>query len=50
MGLTVAYAALEKALAARRARGEKIVANDGFTPERRFCLSWAEIWREVQRP
>jgi putative endopeptidase len=49
-GLTVAYAALEKALAARRARGEKIAAIDGFTPEQRFFLSWAEIWREVQRP
>jgi putative endopeptidase len=49
-GLTVAYAALEKALAARRARGEKIAAIDGFTPEQRFFLSWAQIWREVQRP
>ena len=49
-GLTVAYAALEKALAARRARGEQIPAIDGFTPEQRFFLSWAQIWREVQRP
>jgi putative endopeptidase len=49
-GLTVAYAALEKALAARRARGEKIAAIDGFTPEQRFFLSWAQIWREIQRP
>jgi putative endopeptidase len=49
-GLTVAYAALEKALAARRARGEKIVPIDGFTPEQRFFLSWAQIWREIQRP
>jgi putative endopeptidase len=49
-GLTVAYAALEKALAARRARGETIAAIDGFTPEQRFFLSWAQIWREIQRP
>jgi putative endopeptidase len=49
-GLTVAYAALEKALAAKRARGEPIAAIDGFTPEQRFFLSWAQIWREVQRP
>ena len=49
-GLTVAFAALEKALAARRARGEPITAIDGFTPEQRFFLSWAQVWREVQRP
>ena len=49
-GLTVAYAALQKALAAKRARGEAIPAIDGFTPEQRFFLSWAQIWREVQRP
>ncbi|HKN64876.1 MAG TPA: M13 family metallopeptidase [Gemmatimonadaceae bacterium] len=49
-GLTVAYAALEKALAAKRARGEPITTIDGFTPEQRFFLSWAQVWREVQRP
>ena len=49
-GLTIAYAALEKALAAKRARGEPIAAIDGFTPEQRFFLSWAQIWREIQRP
>jgi putative endopeptidase len=49
-GLTVAYAALQKALAARRARGEQIATIDGFTPEQRFFLSWAQIWREIQRP
>ena len=49
-GLTVAYAALQKAIAAKRARGEAIAAVDGFTPEQRFFLSWARIWREVQRP
>ena len=49
-GLTVAFAALEKALAAKRARGESIATIDGFTPEQRFFLSWAQVWREVQRP
>jgi putative endopeptidase len=49
-GLTIAYAAMERALAARRARGESIAAIDGFTPEQRFFLSWAQIWREIQRP
>ena len=46
-GLTVAYYALEKALSAPNARPGKI---DGFTPEQRFFLSWARVWREVQRP
>jgi putative endopeptidase len=49
-GLTIAYAALEKALAAKRAKGEPIPNIDGFTPEQRFFLSYARIWREVQRP
>ena len=49
-GLTIAYAALERALATKRARGEPIPNIDGFTPEQRFFLSWAQIWREIQRP
>jgi putative endopeptidase len=44
-GLTVAYFALEKALADKPRT--KI---DGFTPEQRFFLAWAQIWRELQRP
>ncbi len=44
-GLTVAYSAMEKAL------GDKPRAKiDGFTPEQRFFLAWAQIWRELQRP
>jgi putative endopeptidase len=44
-GLTVAYAALEKAL------GNKPRTKiDGFTPEQRFFLAWARIWRGLQRP
>jgi len=44
-GLTVAYAAMERALGS--ASRAKI---DGFTPEQRFFLGWAQVWREVYRP
>ncbi len=40
-GLRIAYAALERALAARP-RPPRL---DGFTPEQRFFLGWAQIWR-----
>lgn len=45
-GLTVAYVALEKALA-QKGRPELI---DGFTPEQRFFLAWAQIWRNNTTP
>jgi putative endopeptidase len=45
-GLTIAYAAFQKSLA-----GKPRPANiDGFTPEQRFFLSWAQVWREAMRP
>jgi len=44
-GLTVAYAAMEKALGS----GPRTKI-DGFTPEQRFFLGWAQVWREVYRP
>ncbi len=44
-GLTIAYAALEKALA-----GQPRPKIDGFTPEQRFFLSWAQVWRQRARP
>ena len=44
-GLTVAYAALQKALA-----GKPHEAVDGFTPEQRFFLAYARLWRQVVRP
>jgi putative endopeptidase len=44
-GLTVAYAAMERALG--NAPRTKI---DGFTPEQRFFLAWAQVWREKDRP
>ena len=46
-GLKLAYAALQKALDKDlKARGQKL---DGFTPEQRFFLGWAQVWRENQR-
>ncbi|MEP6491315.1 MAG: M13 family metallopeptidase [bacterium] len=44
-GLTVAYFAMEKAL------GNKPRTKiDGFTPEQRFFLGWAQVWRGLSRP
>jgi putative endopeptidase len=45
-GLSVSYAALEKALA-QKGRPANI---DGFTPEQRFFLAWAQIWRANTTP
>ena len=44
-GVAVAYAALERALA-----GKPRTKIDGFTPEQRFFLSWAQVWRNLDRP
>ena len=44
-GLTMAYAALQKALA-----GKSRANLDGFTPEQRFFLGYARIWRQLVRP
>ncbi len=44
-GVKIAYAALQRALA-----GQPRAKIDGFTPEQRFFLSYANIWREVRRP
>jgi putative endopeptidase len=44
-GLTVAYAAMERALAKQP---QPVI--DGFTPEQRFFLGWAQVWRELDRP
>jgi predicted metalloendopeptidase len=46
-GIKLAYAALQKALDKNpQARQEKI---DGFTPEQRFFLGWAQVWHANQR-
>lgn len=44
-GLKVAYEAMQKALA-KNGRPGPI---DGFTPEQRFFLGWAQAWRTLQR-
>jgi putative endopeptidase len=44
-GVSIAYGALQKALAGKPQK--KI---DGFTPEQRFFLSYAQIWRGNYRP
>ena len=42
-GLNVAYAAMEKAYANPSRK-----PIDGFTPEQRFFLGWARVWRNLQ--
>ena len=44
-GLRVAYGALQKAL-----EGKSRDKVDGFTPEQRFFLSYATVWRVNYRP
>ena len=44
-GLTMAYYALQSAL-----EGNRPDEIDGFTPEQRFFLSWAQGWRKNYRP
>jgi predicted metalloendopeptidase len=45
-GLSISYTALQKALA-EKGRPPNI---DGFTPEQRFFLAWAQIWRANTTP
>jgi putative endopeptidase len=45
-GVKLAYMALQKALKKKGGTPEKI---DGFTPEQRFFLGFAQIWRNNQR-
>ena len=44
-GLTIAYAAYQKSISSNRPK-----EIDGFTPEQRFFLGWAQIWGANQRP
>jgi putative endopeptidase len=46
-GVNIAYEALERALAKDPAKRKLI---DGFTPEQRFFISFAQIWRTNIRP
>ena len=45
-GITIAYAAYEKSLEGKP-RPKDL---DGFTPEQRFFLGWAQVWGTNQRP
>jgi putative endopeptidase len=44
-GLAIAYAAYEKSI-----EGKRPTDVDGFTPEQRFFLGWAQVWGTNQRP
>ena len=44
-GITIAYNAFQKT---QQAKGAKAI--DGFTPNQRFFLAYAQIWRANQRP
>ncbi|NUM66500.1 M13 family metallopeptidase [candidate division KSB1 bacterium] len=44
-GLCIAYDGLQRALA-----GKPRPLIDGFTPEQRFFLNWAQVWRINYRP
>ena len=44
-GLAISYTAMENAL-----KGKKVEPIDGFTPEQRFFLSFAQVWRRSVRP
>jgi putative endopeptidase len=48
-GLTIVHGALEKQLAQRYGNGPR-PQYDGFTPEQRFFLSWAQLRRQNIRP
>ncbi|TGE26755.1 M13 family metallopeptidase [Hymenobacter metallicola] len=48
-GLALAYSALEKQLEKKYGTGPR-PNYDGFTPQQRFFLSWAQIWRTNARP
>ena len=44
-GLKIAYEAMERSIS-----GTRPPLIDGFTPEQRFFLSWAQVWRRKARP
>ncbi|RFP66751.1 M13 family peptidase [Hymenobacter lapidiphilus] len=48
-GLTIVYAALQKQLDKTYGKGKRPLI-DGFTPEQRFFLSWAQLRRTNIRP
>ena len=47
-GLTLAYDALQKALADKPAEAKQTI--DGYTQPQRFFMAWARVWRGHSRP
>ncbi|RJS93385.1 M13 family metallopeptidase [Salinisphaera sp. Q1T1-3] len=47
-GLTLAYDALQKALAADPTEAKRKI--DGYTQDQRFFMAWARVWRGHSRP
>lgn len=45
-GLTIAYEAFQKSMQGK----PRPASIDGFTPEQRFFLGWAQVWAENERP
>ncbi|HEY6122575.1 MAG TPA: M13 family metallopeptidase, partial [Pyrinomonadaceae bacterium] len=45
-GLTIAYAAMKRSMEGK----PRPAAIDGFTPEQRFFLGWAQVWAQKLRP
>ena len=46
-GINVAWDAFQKVLKAHPEENKKI---DGYTPDQRFFLNWARVWRGATRP
>jgi len=44
-GVTIAYEAFKKT---KQGKGTELI--DGFTPDQRFFLSWAQVWRGIITP
>lgn len=49
-GLAIAYDAFKKTKQGRATLGQGNAGIDGFTPDQRFFLSWAQVWRANMLP
>lgn len=49
-GLSIAYDAFKKTKQGRATLGRGNAKIDGFTPDQRFFLSWAQVWRANMLP
>jgi putative endopeptidase len=48
-GLKLAFRALSQLLAENASKGKEAPLINGFTPQQRFFLAWAQCWRENSR-